>query len=110
MKVLFLNTVLKLILIPRNYPLIGDVLTMSLRDEFSDDIISPPVTFEKVGKRLEVTITTQPTEFSIQRKYEITLKNGSKVIYLGKCMILEQGTDIQNYEYNTQPNARFDYK
>ena len=41
---------------------------------------------------------------------ELELKNVADVIYRGKMIILAQGTDVQNYEYNSQPNARFDYK
>ena len=110
MKVLFLTQILKLVLIPRKYPLDGDVLTLFLRDEFSNEELTPPFTFETLGKRLLVTITTQPTAFQTQKKYEITLKNGSEEIYLGKCIVLDAGTDVQNYEYNTQTNVRFDYK
>ena len=110
MKVLFLNDVLKLVIVPREYPLNGDILTLFLRDEFSNEELTPPFTFETLGKRLLVTITTQPPEFTTQKKYEITLKNGAEEIYLGKCIVLNAGTDVQNYEYNTQTNARFDYK
>ena len=110
MKVLFLNDVLRLVIVPREYPLNGDILTLFLRDEFTDEEFSPPVTFETLGKQLLVTITAQPTQFETQKKYQITLKNGAEEIYLGKCIVLDAGTDVQNYEYNTQTNVRFDYK
>lgn len=109
MKVLFLTEPLIIFLIPREYPELGDVLTLSLRNEFTDEVISPSVTFETVAKQLLVTITTQPTDFKTQNKYEATLKNGSNIIYLGKIIVLESGTSVQNYEYNTQTNVRFDY-
>jgi hypothetical protein len=110
MKVLFLTEVLSFHLIPRDYPQAGDGLTLSLRNEFTDAVITPAITFATLGKQLVVTLTTQPTDFKTQNKYEATLKNGSTVIYLGKIIVLDSGTDIQNYQYNTQTNVRFDYK
>ncbi len=109
MKVLFLDAVLDFYVILREYPLITDTLTLNLRNESSNVSISPAVTFE-IEERLKVTITAQPSDFKTQNKYEIELKNGSLTIYRGKIIILAQGTDVQNYEYNSQPNQRYDYK
>jgi hypothetical protein len=109
MKVLFLTEALTLFLIPREYPADGDTLSLSLRNEFTDEVITPAVTFETLSKQLLVTLTTQPTDFKIQNKYEATLSNGATVIYYGKIIVLEAGTDVQNYQYNSQTNVRFDY-
>lgn len=109
MKVLLLSEVLTFYCIPRIYPKIGDVLSLSLRDEMTSEIINPVVTFLVDSDKLAVTITNQPSEFSAQKKYEISLSNNGNVIYLGKMIILESGTDIQNYEYSTQSTARFTY-
>lgn len=110
MKVLFLTEDLTFYIIPRVYPELADTLTLSLRNEFTDEIITPLVSFQTLSGQLAVKITQQPADFKTQNKYEVILKNGSNVIYLGKILILESGTDVQNYEYNTQSNARFDYK
>lgn len=107
MKVLFLDTPLKISLIPRKYPLENDVLSLTLRKEIDDTILTPEFTFE-VGEKLELTITEQPEEFAILDKYEFELKNGDDVIYLGKIQILKEGTSIQNFEYGSQ-NERFQY-
>lgn len=109
MKVLFLDTPLIFYFIPRIYPVITDTLTLKLRNESSNVEITPAVTFT-ISEKLEITITAQPTDFAIQNKYEVELKNGEDVIYRGKFIILAEDTDVQNYEYNTQPNAKFDYK
>jgi len=109
MKVLFLDAALDLYLIPRVYPLLTDTLTLTLRNESSNETITPAVTFV-LGEKLKVTITTQPTDFKTQNKYELELKNGTSVIYRGKIIILAQGTDVQNYEYSSQPNAKYGYK
>ncbi len=109
MKVLFFDTPLIFNLIPRVYPLITDTLTLNLRNESSNEAISPAVTFI-ISEKLEITITAQPVDFKTQNKYEIELKNGTDVIYRGKMIILAEGTDVQNYEYITQPNAKFGFK
>lgn len=107
MKVLFLDTPLKISLIPREYPLSNDVLLLSLRKEIDNTILTPAFTFS-VGQKLEITITTQPIEFNILDKWEFELKNGSEIIYLGKIQILKEGTNTQNFEYGNQ-NERFQY-
>jgi len=109
MKVLFLGTPQIFYIIPRVHPIITDTLVLTLRNEITDTIITPAITFV-IGEKLEIIITTQPTDFKTQNKYEVSLHNETELIYKGKIIILEEGTDIQNYEYNTQSNARFDYK
>ena len=109
MKVLFLDAVLDFYLIPRVYPIVTDVLTLSLRNESTDEAITPAVTFT-IAEQLKINITAQPTDFQAQNKYEVELKNGTDVIFRGKIIILAQGTDVQNYEYNSQPNKKYDYK
>lgn len=109
MKVLFLTEALTFSLIPRDYPLLTDVLTLTLRNAQTGVIITPDITFT-VTDKLNITLTAQPADFKTQNKYELTLKNGADLIYLGKAIVLEAGTDVQNYENSTQSNERFGYK
>lgn len=109
MKVLFLTEVLTFSLIPRAYPLLTDNLVLSLRNEQTNVSIVPAFTFT-VTDKLNITITAQPADFKTQNKYEINLQNGGELIYLGTAIVLESGTNIQNYEYGTQTSKRFDYK
>jgi len=106
MKVLFLNESLIFSVIPRNYPLENDNISLTLRNEFTDEIITPEITFE-VGQKLEITIVEQPEKFAENQKYQVTILNDEKIIYLGKLIILKSGTDIQNYEYKQQTNSRY---
>lgn len=106
MKVLFLNDPLIFSVIPREYPLEIDNISLTLRNEFTDEIITPEITFE-VGQKLEITITEQPETFAENKKFEVTILNDEKTIYLGKLIILKSGTDIQNYEYKQQTNSRY---
>jgi len=107
MKVLFLDEPLVFSCIPRNYNI--ENLSLSLRNELTDAVITPAFTYD-IDRLLTITITTQPTDFAIQNKYEFTLKSDENIIYLGKLLVLKQGTDIQNYEYNTQKDEYFQFK
>ena len=109
MKVLFLNNPLVFSLIPRKYPVVTDILTLNLRNESSNLTITPVVSFT-VNDKLNITITTQPQDFKTQNKYEVTLLNGEEIIYKGKLIIVESGTDIQNYNYGSQSTSKFTYK
>jgi hypothetical protein len=107
MKAVFLNTPLTFSLIPRIYPSLSDELLLTLRKEIDNTILTPEFTFT-VDEKVNITITTQPDNFKILDKYEIELTNESEVIYLGKLVILKEGTNTQNFEYGTQ-NERFTY-
>jgi hypothetical protein len=110
MKVLFLNTPLIFSLIPRKYPDISDILSLQLRNESTNITINNAVYFSTDERKLYIELTTQPAEFKTQNKYEITLLNGLEIIYKGKLIVLESGTDIQNYDYGSQTTSRFQYK
>lgn len=107
MKVLFLNLPLKISLIPRKYPNLNDILTLSLRKEIDNTILTPAFTYT-IGQKLVITITNQPLDFKILNKYDFELKKGSEILYLGKIQILKAGTNTQNFEYGSQ-NGRFEY-
>lgn len=109
MKVLFLTEALEFSLIPRKYPIISDTLTLNLRNENTGEVITPAITFS-VNDKLNITITTQPTDFKTQNKYEVTILKGSEIIYKGKLIVLESGTDIQNYNYGSQTTSKYSFK
>jgi hypothetical protein len=108
-KVLFLNQPLIIKVIPRFYPALADTITLQLRNEQTDVVLSVPVTFT-VDEFLNLTIITQPTDFKIQNKYEISVKNGANTIYKGKLIVLKVGTSVQNYEYKDQSNDYYTFK
>ena len=109
MKVLFLTETLEFSAIPRKYPNISDTLTISLRNENTGEVITPAITFT-VTDKLNITLTTQPTDFKTQNKYEVTISNGSEIIYKGKLIVLESGTDVQNYNYGSQTTSKYSFK
>lgn len=109
MKVLFLDTPLIFKLIPRKYPDVTDTLTLELRNENTNLIITPTISF-LVADKLSITVLEQHSDFKTQNKYEITLLNSSEIIYKGKLIVLEQGTDLQNYNYGSQTTSKFQFK
>jgi hypothetical protein len=106
MKVLFLNEPLIFSVIPREYPSENDNISLTLRNEMTDNLLTPSITFE-VGQKLQITIVDESITFVENQKFEVTIKKDDKIIYLGKLIILKSGTDIQNYEYKQQTNARY---
>lgn len=109
MKVLFLETALEFSVIPRKYPNISDVLTLNLRNENTGEVITPEITFI-VSQKLDITLTNQPLEFKTQNKYEVTILNNTEIIYKGKLIVLESGTDVQNYNYGSQSTSKYSFK
>ncbi len=109
MKVLFLNDELVLKLVPRVFPSLNDEFSLVLRNENTGVVINPSYTFE-ITDKLEITLSTQPTDFALQNKYDIEIVNNDEIIYLGKLIVLESGTNIQNYEYGSQSTSRFKFK
>ena len=109
MKVLFLDEDLIFTAIPSDYPTQSDNLTLTLRNEQTDVVINPEITFTS-SARLIIRITEQPTDFKIQNKYEVIIYNGENDIYRGKMIILDASTDVQNYKYSSQENERFGFK
>lgn len=109
MKVLFLDEELIFKVVPRKYPSVNDEFILTFRNENTGVTFTPSYTFE-ITDKLEITLPTQPTDFSIQNKYDIEIVLNNEIIYLGKVIVLESGTNIQNYEYGSQSTSRFKFK
>jgi hypothetical protein len=108
MKILILGTDLTFDCVPRLYPLAENDLRLYLRDELKNIVLEPSITFI-VSERLSITLESEPIEFKAQAKYEIELKIADVIIYRGKMIILESGTNIQNYTNGSQSTNRFKY-
>ena len=109
MKVLFFNDTLDIYLIPIEIPLIRDILTLELRNEVTNDLFYPNFTFTLTDLNVKITLLEHLADFKMNNKYSFVLKNGVKIIYIGKMICLENGTNIQTYEYGSQTNGRFQY-
>lgn len=107
MKALILNNSLELHLIPRIYPNNTVNLVLNMRNEMTDEVLTPEI-IVYITDLLNITILN--TEFKVQDKFQISLFSDGNLIYLGKLIVLKEGTDVQNYEYNTQKNEIFGYR
>ena len=109
MKVLFLGDDLILKVVPRVFPSLADEFSLILRNENTGLLIYPSYTFD-ITDKLEITIPTQPEDFKAQNKYDIEIQLNGSIIYLGKLIVLDSGTNVQNYEYGSQSTSRFKFK
>jgi hypothetical protein len=112
MKVLFLGDDLIFKVVPRIFPSLADELSLTLTNENSKTVINPTFTFELNEKRdkLVITLSEQPEDFKAQNKYDIEIQLNGSIIYLGKLIVLDSGTNVQNYEYGSQSTSRFKFK
>ncbi|KAF2337225.1 hypothetical protein [Flavobacterium daemonense] len=112
MKVLRLNTSEQFSCIPREYPNPSDTLSVKLKNELTNLVIDLVFTFNLSDAYLTVIVEDVPADFATGNKYEITITNitqQDKTVYLGKLLIVDEHTDIQNYDYQKQSNSRFEY-
>jgi hypothetical protein len=112
MKVIKLNQLEKFSCVPREYPNSTDNLSVKLVNELTNLSIELVFTFSLSASYLTIMITNIPTDFETGNKYEIMINNitqQDKTIYLGKLLIVDENTDIQNYDYQKQSNSRYEY-
>jgi hypothetical protein len=106
MKVLKLNTPFELSAVVRTAPDYGDVLVFKAINEFSQVEIVQTLVWTKRNDRLSFILASN-IDFVAGNKYEISISNNSKVIYLGKMIVVKEITDIQNYSQSKQTTPRF---
>lgn len=112
MKVIKLNQLEQFKCVPRQYPNSTDELSVKLKNELTDTTIDLVFTFSVSTSYLTIGITDVPADFESGNKYEITIRNitnNNSLVYLGKLLIVDENTDVQNYEYKQQSNSRFEF-
>lgn len=107
MKILFKDTELIFIAVPRKYPIITDNLTLELRNELTGETFTPSFTFDV----LEYLIINMEklSDFEIQNKYNFKIRNNGEIISSGKILFLKDGTSVQDYEYQNQKDDYYKY-
>lgn len=95
MKILFLDQELTFSIVPRIY---ANDFALTLKNKSTNTEITPEITQENFKDYVNITIIDQPTDFKIGNIYEISVKSGVNLVYLGQLKVLEVGTNIQNYE------------
>lgn len=113
MKVIKINTDNSFSCIPRVYPKIGDSLKLELINELTKEVLNISFTYSVLNTYLTIVINTVPKQLENGAKYAISITNMSQnnvVTYNGKLMVVDENTDIQNYEYTKQSESIFKYE
>lgn len=105
MKILFLNTDYKITLVPKVEIIESDNLTITLRNEMTKVLTDNiDFTFEINGNYIEITLENLPIGAKAKDKFEFEVKKGAISVYIGKVLVLTDGTNVQNY---TNERSRF---
>ena len=88
--------------VPLKYPQISDYLTIELRNEISNLVITDTCNWIENLGRISLTIPSPQADFETGNKYSFVVKNGTDSIFYGKLTVLDNGTDIQNFEYGNK--------
>lgn len=107
MKILFLDTDLIIPFIPRRVPN-SNVINIILRNENTNVIIEQSLNWVLIKNKVYITIESN-TDFATKNKYELEIQDSGFTIYRGKLMFLEENTDLQNYNQETQSNKEYNY-
>jgi hypothetical protein len=99
MKILYLDTQYIFKFIPRIEILQNDALIVDLKNEYTKELT------EKVNNGFTidgnyVRIRLDETEINAKHrdKFELSITKNNEVVYLGKILVVNEGTDIQNYK------------
>ena len=93
------NPVIKLV--PRYYPASGDNLILAFEDGFEIDF-----TWTQNKNIIEITLL-DTSKFTQGSDYAFLLSKDNEIIYKGVIVFLKNGTDIQNYETQSQDTSRW---
>jgi len=110
MKIIELNTPVSIDFVARQIPSTGDLITIKLTNEYTSLVIDLPTTWTYSKQRLNVSFDGNQADFKAGNKYQIILKNGASVIYIGNLLIVKENTNLQNYTPSTQITQRFKSK
>ena len=99
----------RIYLVPRVYPDLTDTLKITVVNEETGEAFEeePIWTIEKNLIKIAVLETNLLSPLA---NYEFSITNvtvNNSLIYKGKFVLLENGTDIQNFEPQTQDTARW---
>jgi hypothetical protein len=99
MKILFLDTNYTFKFIPRIEILQNDALIVDLKNEYTK-VITDNIenSFILNGNYVKITLNLLPLGAKHRDKFELSITKNNEVVYLGKILVLNEGTDIQNYK------------
>lgn len=109
MKIFFLDCEPFFYCVPRKYPKVTDSIKLVLRDEQNSDEYLLDTEFI-AAEKLRIKAIDVPDTFKAQQTFDLTLLISDEVIYKGRLIILDKDTDVQNFTYGTQNNAKYDFR
>ena len=112
MKIIELGSLVEISAVVRTAPSLLDILVLKLKNETTNVLIEETITWYSHKGRIVFTFDPLPEDFSAGNKYEIQIfnQNTQQTIYLGKLLVVANGTDIQNYTPSKQRTQRFTTK
>lgn len=109
MKILYIeNTAHTFTIVPRILPNLGDILSITMRNELTDEISEIGHNFDYNNNYFTLTITgsTVPNFFQLHNKYEISMLRDSSVIYSGKMVVLSNSESVQDFKLTEITNSK----
>jgi hypothetical protein len=108
MKIVFINNADTISLVPRST--IANTNTLELYLTSESDNVKGNYVFS-VNSYTNGVLRINTVSFSsllkLGQTYKIELLDGVKLVYLGRLIVVDQNTDIQNYSRSLQSNSLF---
>jgi hypothetical protein len=99
MKILYLDTDYTFKFIPRIAILQNDALIVDLKNEYTKvSTENIENSFVLNGNYIEITLNSLPLGAKHRDKFELSIMKDNDAVYLGKILVVNEGTDIQNYK------------
>lgn len=101
------STSRKITLVPKIYPTLGDILTVTMRNELTNvetDVINR---FDYTDDYMNLYFDSG--DFKNKEKYELDVIYNGVNIYRGKVLIISGEVDIQNYTHAVIQNKKITY-
>lgn len=99
MKILYLDNPFTFKFIPRIEILENDILIVDLKNEYTKvSTENVDNTFILNGNYIIITLNSLPLGAKHRDKFELSIIKDNEVVYLGKILVVNEGTDIENYK------------
>ncbi len=95
----------QIIIIPRIFPNIGDELSISIREEFSNITEEVEFTWDYINNYLNIYLTDSEF-YKLYSKYEVIVSRDGAIIYRGKMMVIDDTDSIQDFKRTSISNNK----
>lgn len=102
-------TPIEIVLVPRIKPVIGDILSIYIRRELTDDEYNTIVNWNYENGYLHINFPVNTIPDINGSKYEIILRNDNNIIYRGKMILLSSNDSVQDYRTTEIVNKKLKF-